>query len=225
MGGFTVVWVLAIGAVLVYSGVRWYLSDEQKAKRALREAQQLPIREVRDGQVVKVCGRLRYVGEPLVAPLSGRRCGAWRVEVDEYQSRGKGGSWHNVITETEAGDIELDDGTGTARVSALGAQLVVVKDAHYSSGTFNDPTPVLERYLAKHGQEATGMLGFNKGFRYREGALEEGEEVAVLGVARWQHHPRAEARGARGYRELPRRLVLEPPAAAALIVSDDPSVL
>jgi len=175
--------------------------------------------------MVKICGRLRYVGEPRIAPLSGRRCGAWRVEVDEYRRSGKSGSWHNVITELDAGEIELDDGTGRARVNALGAQLVIVKDAHYTSGTFNDASAVLERYLARHGHESTGFLGLNKGLRYKEGVLEEGEDVAVLGLARWEHDPSVDSRGARGYRELPRRLVIDTAPDGQLIVCDDPAVL
>lgn len=224
MSGFVVVAVAVTAGALVFTGLRWYFGPEQKAKRALREARTVPIERASEGRVVKVCGRLRYAGEPLRAPLSGRPCAAWRVEVDEYRRSGKSGHWSNIITEMDGGPLEVEDDTGRARVDALGAQLVILRDAHFTSGTFNDAGPALEAYLARHGHDSTGFLGLNRGLRYKEGVLEEGEEVAVLGLARWEHDPSVDARGARGYRELPRRLVVDATAEGKLLVSDDPSV-
>ena len=48
-------------------------------------------------------------------------------------------------------DFVLDDGTGRAIVEAEDAQVSVVMDAHFRSGAFNDATPQLESFLAKHG--------------------------------------------------------------------------
>tara|TARA_B110000211_G_C13988009_1_gene512633 strand:+ start:189 stop:446 length:258 start_codon:yes stop_codon:yes gene_type:complete len=41
-------------------------------------------------------------------------------------------------------------------------------------------------FLAEHGTESEGFLGFNKKLRYNEGILEEGEVVAVLGKGTWK---------------------------------------
>ncbi len=62
----------------------------------------------------------------------------------------------------------------------------MVFDAKFSSGTFNDPSNRLIQYLEQFGKESTGMLGFNKTLRFREGILEIGEKVAVLGEGRWK---------------------------------------
>ena len=70
-------------------------------------------------------------------------------------------------------------------------QKYVVFDAKFSSGTFNDPSNRLIQYLEQFGKESTGILGFNKILRFREGILEIGETVAVLGEGRWKdaHEP------------------------------------
>ena len=78
-------------------------------------------------------------------------------------------------------DFVLDDGTGPAIVEVEDAQISVVMDARFRSGAFNDATPQLESFLAKHGWKSTGLFGFNKSLRYAEGVLEEGESVTVFG--------------------------------------------
>ena len=44
----------------------------------------------------------------------------------------------------------------------------------------------LEKLLRKHQKESTGFFGFNKTLRYREGIIEEGEAIAVKGLAQWK---------------------------------------
>jgi len=218
---FAAVFVAVIGLILS----KMYMSPRQVAKRALGAVQLVPIARASEGSLVKVTGRLSIVGEPLRAPLSGRECAAWHVEVDQHESSGDGGgSWKNIIWETSAGTFLFQDSTGRAIVNALGARLVLVLDAHFKSGTFNDARPQLEAYLTSHGHESTGFLGFNKAIRYREGALEAGEEVTVLGQAHWEPDPDPHA-PSQGYRQRAMRLVLDIPSGEAeMIVSDDPNL-
>lgn len=216
--------ILVLVAFVVIAILAWYFDEERRAKRALRSIPAMPIAEAPEGGVVKVCGTLRYAGEPIVAPLSGRSCAAFLVEVEEHQRSGKQSRWRTIITERNAVDFLVEGADGHALVRASGAQLVLVRDARFTSGVFNDATPELERYLARHGHHSTGLFGFNKAIRYKEGVLEEGEEVAVLGLARWEHDPDVAAAGG-GYRERPRRLVLDLSDQGQLLVSDDASVL
>jgi hypothetical protein len=61
----------------------------------------------------------------------------------------------------------------------------LVPDANYSSGAFDDATPELEEFLSIYNLKSTGMFGFNKKLRYREGVLEKDEMCAVLGEGQW----------------------------------------
>jgi hypothetical protein len=100
-----------------------------------------------------------------------------------------------------------------------------VLDHSDSSGFLNDASPELEAFLSERGHQSTSFLGMNKTMRYREGALETGEQIAVVGLAHWEDDPEAGAidTGGGGFRDAVRkkRLVLTASEGAALHASDD----
>jgi hypothetical protein len=117
------------------------------------------------------------------------------------------------------------DETGVARVDLSGADAAVTIDYERSSGTWNNATPELEEFLAARGKSSKGGV-FDKTLRYREGVIEEGETVTVVGHARWEVDASldvASAAGA-GYREAPKRLVLSSNASSRLLVTDAPDM-
>jgi len=205
---------------------QWIFSRGVTAKRQLRRVPRVLIDQFPEGAVGKVVGRLAYVGEPLVSPLTGRRCAQYRVIVEEYRSNGNSGSWHPIIEDEESQNFILKDKTGEVLVTMNGARVVVTKDAQYRSGTFNDATPSLESFLVKHRYQSTGWI-FNKSLRYEEGVLAEGEEVTICGMGRWENTPEpvtpSTTGGSRDQR--PRRLVIRNADQAPLYVSDDYGVL
>ena len=191
----------------------WFFSKDQRIKRALKKAPRLTVSNYHGGTEAKLVGRVRLLNE-LASPLTGRPCAHYQVKVDEHRSSGKSSHWHNIIKEERSVTFELDDGTGRAIVEAENGQIVVVKDAHFRSGTFNDATPLLENVLSRHGCRSTGLFGLNKGLRYNEGVIEQGEVVAVFGRGVWKK----DASGTR-------RLFMIQPQEGHLLVSDDPSTL
>lgn len=213
MGLFSI--LLAIGAIVAVGALlQRYCARDAIVKRRLRRGRLHSIRLFPQGARARIVGRLEHVEEPLVAPLSGRRCAHYHVVVEV--SKGESG-WQRFVEDEEGRDFLLSDGTGRALVRMSGAEVAVTKDVHFRSGTFNAATPSLELFLAKHGRGIKDWFGFNRPLRYKEGVLEDGEEVTVCGVGRWE-----DGQGA-GNRE--RRLVLEGTVAHPLLVSDDTDVV
>lgn len=204
----------------------WYFSEAQKIKRALRDAEHVPIARYPHGGIKKVIGVLSVEGELLTAPLSGRPCAAWEVIVQEQRSSGKSTSWHTIICEVEAVPFILEDHTGRAHIDPSGAQLVVTADQHSRSGTFDDPTPEEHAFLDRHGEEGTGWV-FNRTLRYREGVLEADELVAVLGQGTVSYDDAPERQHLGGYRSLAasKRLYIRAAGGHPLYISDDASVV
>ena len=192
---FIIVIVVLVGA-MIWGLLSWYCSKDRVTLRRLRRAPLRAIDSFPDGQSGRIVGRLVYASEPLIAPLSNRPCAYYHVMVEEYQSSGETGYWKKVIDSEQGRDYILEDETGKALVRMNDARIAVHKDEHYRSGTFNDATPNLERFLNEHGDRSTGFLGLNKSLRYEEGALEEGEEVTVLGVGHWIDNPQKDLDGA-----------------------------
>jgi len=171
-----------------------------------------------EGRPARIVGRV-VDGPCLTAPLSGRACVFYEVVVEEYRSMGKLHSWHPIIQEADGVPFVLDDGTGLAHVDPDGAGLAVRRDSITESGTFDEPTQAELEFLARHGQQGKGVV-FNRALRYREGALEIGETIAVAGVGVREPDPDGAAR-ATGYRDGPPTIVhLASSPGMALLISD-----
>jgi hypothetical protein len=161
-------------------------SKKTIVKRKLKEGKRIPIASFKHNEKARVVGRVECIDEPLIAPLSGRKCAYYCVQVEVKKSSGKSSSWHDLIEEEVAGKFVVRDGESCAIVDTSQIKTYLVPDAHFSSGFMNDAAPVLERYLLKHGFRSTGILGLNKTLRYKEGILEIGETVAVYGKGSWK---------------------------------------
>jgi hypothetical protein len=224
MPEFFPLFLLGVGVLVTIAVLGAFFSRDARVKRALRKAPLHTTASFPPDAVATVQGTVCYLGDaPLIAPLTGRPCAYYEAIVEEYRSSGRSGSWYRVIQEHQGQDFLLDDGQGTARVSMAAATVALAKDAHFRSGLFQDATPVLEEFLARHGRQSQGWL-FNKNLRYREGVIEAGELVAVCGQGQREADPTPGA-ATGGYRETPTRLVLAPSPSMPLYVSDDMSTL
>jgi hypothetical protein len=174
----------------------------------------------------KIVGSLVYIGEPLSSPLTGRTCAYYEILVEEYHSgTDDDGYWETMIQESQGQDFVIEDDTGTAIVNPIGAQVALTVDSRTKSGTFDAPTEQERNYLNSHGQEGEGWWGFNKSLRYREGILEAGEAVAVLGRGVKEPDPDG-VEQARGYRSAPpMRLRMRGSQKGPLLISDDTSTV
>jgi hypothetical protein len=224
MPDFFPLFLVGVGVLVTIAVLGAFFAQDARVKRALRKAPLHTTATFPANAVATVQGTACYLGAaPLVAPFTGRACAYYEAVVEEYRSSGRSGSWYRVIVERQGQDFLVDDGQGTARVSMGNATVALVKDAHFRSGLFQDASPVLEDFLARHGRSSQGWL-FNKNLRYREGVIEAGELVAVCGQGR--HEPDPDPRSATGgYRDTAARLVLSAPPAMPLYVSDDMSAL
>jgi len=220
---FFLVGAVVIGAIALAFK---YFSPTARARRALRAAARVSVAEARDGQLIKIVGRLRSdpAARRLAAPLTGRACAYHETVVEERRSSGKSSHWRTLIREVDfAGSFFVDDGSGQALVEVASPRVVLVTDAHFRSGTFNDAAQELENFLTRHGESSEGWV-FNRPLRYSEGALEEGEEVAVFGRCVLEPDPDPSGAGV-GYRERAMRVKIMSPLNGELLISDDPRTL
>jgi hypothetical protein len=214
-----------IPTVLSIFFLSWYFSDAAKLRRAMRDAPIRRVGDVLEGEVARVVGEVEPL-ELVEAPLSGRACVYWQVLVQEYRNSGKSGRWVTVIDEDAGEDFLVRDVTGKALVKVAVTSSLLDKDYERSSGFMNDATPELEAFLAARGERSQGWV-LNKRMRYREGVVEPGERVCVVGVGRWERDPNEHAQPGQGYRDaqLPQRLILESPQVGSLLLSDEPAMV
>lgn len=195
-------------------------AERARLLRWMRRQPRRAIADAVDGAVVRLVGQVTVSGTPLQAPLTGRPCAAWRIVIEEYRSNGKTGSWHQVGEAHDGVEFVIDDGTGRAWIEPRAARVEMVFDQTTRSGTLDDPTAIEEGLLLRLGISGRGWL-FNKSLRYREGALEPGETIAVVGQVHREPDP---AGGGGGYRTAPMRTRMGGAGERGLVITDEPSV-
>jgi hypothetical protein len=225
--------ILIITAILTAAFIGTHVCYQRfsaggRLRRALRRAPRVSVADAPDGEVVRIVGRVRFADlEPLSAPVSNRRCAYYEIEVEERSGVGRNQSWSKVLEHKEHLErFVIEDETGRALVEPKAPRVVLNMDTHLSSGMSKDPPLELRSFLMVHGVATEGLL-FNKTMQYTEGALEEGEQVTVLGRCRREPDPEPGAGPAgAGYRQVPLRLrIVEPGDGVPMVLSDDPSTL
>lgn len=216
-----VVLAVVAGVAVIAASLVW--NEKSRIRRELRSAPLVDIAELREGRTGRIVGRVGD-GETLQAPFTGRSCVFYEASVEEYRSSGKTGSWRQVVREAMGVRFVLDDGTGRAIIDPSGARVAVDLDMTTRSGTFDDATPIEEQFLTRHGLRSTGWV-FNKSLRYREGVIEVGETIAVMGQGVREPDPDAVGKVG-GYRSgPPTRLRLGGSARHPILLSDAPDTL
>lgn len=209
--------LLAVAATAVIVLVRWWRDPERRTRSAIRQARRTLIAEVPADLPVKIVGAVRTPKSPLRAPLTGRVCVAYDVHVQMVGNNRR----DTLIRARDFCEFVLEDASGRALVVPFTSAIAIVKDRHSSSGLLADATPEQQAFLAAHGEKSVGPLGLNRPLVFQEGILEEGEQVAVVGMGRWEADPEPDAEHTGGYRNSARRLRMQDAAWLPLQISDD----
>jgi hypothetical protein len=176
----------AIGIVLLIS-LSYFFSEEVRIKRIFKKAPFKLMSDFKDGEVAKVIGNIISVEEPLIAPLSGRKCVQYQIIVEKDEGGSEEGSRYEVIIDdTVKSKFLIKDGDYLAMINDPDLKSLIEMDKEYSSGFLKDAESNLEVYLKSHGKQSENFFGFNKKLRYKEGILALGEEVAVYGSGNWK---------------------------------------
>jgi hypothetical protein len=192
------------------------------------------ISQARMGDTVKIVGKVRATAAPFTAPLTGATCLWYRTVAQTWD-----GFLYSPrrITESKSQDFFVDDDSGSALIRMQGA--VVSLEEMRAGWSYEPPAPWedpgtaptenVERFLVSHGYELRyhqrsileRMLSEapkQRGARYREVVLREGDRVAVLGKAVEERDPTA---APMGLRQPMLRIVLGEPSESVVIVSNE----
>ncbi|WP_053970612.1 hypothetical protein [Mangrovimonas sp. ST2L15] len=159
----------------------------------LRTLKRLPSRSingVKSNEFVKIHGKALHANEPLLAPLSRRKCVFYSIKIEQKKGSGKNSHWKTLVQEERYQDFFVEKNGELLLIKPTKNPLnyinYLVTDKETDSGTFNDPTPEFERLLSQYGISSTGLFGFNKSLRYTEGIISVGERITVAGKVFWK---------------------------------------
>jgi len=175
--------IIFVGVIIFF--INFY-NTKNTILRELKKGKRKAIRHAKENEYIKIIGKAKYVNEPLIAPLSGRKCVYYHVLVERKGDK----SWHNLIDETISQDFFIETKGEMALIKPNQPKnfkkIYLVKDHTKNSGFLNDATERLELYLKKHDETSTNFIGLNKTIRYREGIIELNENIAIKGIANWK---------------------------------------
>lgn len=182
--------ILTLGTVGGIAGVLVYSSDRVQMRLRFREFKVADLAKLPENRRAKIVGTVVNAPHTLLSPLTRRQCVCYQIIADTY-----GGQ---VIHEFYAVPFFVDDGTGRALVDPARGVVRVIK-SHERRLTLDETGTENEReFLARYG---LGEI-HPGGYRFREGIIEAGDVVEVIGAG--VHEPDPEAVGTeRGYRDLP----------------------
>lgn len=178
---------LIIGIIIFCA---FYFSTKQVVLRKLSKTRQKPIAGLKTNEFIKIHGKALHVQEPLIAPLSKRKCIFYTIKIERRVHTGKSAHWKTIVDEEKIQDFFLEQDGSYAMVKPTKtpknyiSHLVV--DSKTSSGTFKDPTPEFEALLRIYNINPNNFFGFNRPLRYKEAIIEVGEHITVAGIARWK---------------------------------------
>jgi len=181
------IFISALSVIGIIIFVSYYYGNKAKVLRALKELNPSIIINARENQSVKIIGTISSSNSFLISPLTQRKCVYYKVHVEKQVSSGNSSHWETIIEDNKANDFMIESGGENAYVKMQHYKSYLIEDGAFESGTFNDATPKLEKYLNSFGKESEGLFGFNKTIRYKEGILEINEPVAVKGIANWKN--------------------------------------
>ena len=144
------------------------------------------ISEVKEGENVRIKGKVVYLGKTMLAPLSKRKCVYYHVTVKDSSHSKEIFKNHINLDEEYTEDVVVFDGENYAVINTNNVVSHIAKDENFYSGFWNISTPELKAFLKKHGERETNYVGWSLDLYASEGILEEGETLTVAGKATWR---------------------------------------
>ncbi len=185
-----VIFVIIIAFALIVF-LSFYYSRKNVVLRKLSRTPRKSRSGFKTNEFLKVSGKALHVKDPLIAPLSKRKCIFYSIVVEKQVNNGKSRSWKTILKEEKFQEFFIDDRGELIIVRPKDTPRnfisYLVKDHKLSSGFLNDPSPEFDSFLRRHFIEPTNILGFNKTLRYREGIIEIGEIITAAGIAKWKN--------------------------------------
>lgn len=196
-GTFGIIWL----GSFIYS----YFWGRRKFIRTFKEVELRTLNDCIDGQVVRIQGILKSIGDPMLAPFSKKSCSAYQTTAFRQEEvatvKGTGTHveqktiWETIKVVSEAKDFLIKCGEQYALVRVADSQIKIHEDIVYDEPDYkrdrggflteaenNKRKEVLEQ-MGLQSRNYVGVYAAN--IKFKEGVLEPDEQVAVKGQGKW----------------------------------------
>ncbi|WP_298550182.1 hypothetical protein [uncultured Algibacter sp.] len=181
--------VIAISVFAIIAFLIYFYSPKTIILRRLKNLQSQRIGSLKTKTYSKIEGKALNIEDPLIAPLSKRKCVFYKMQIQKKVSSGKNSRWKTIVSEERIQDFFIEQ-TGE-RIVVLPIKTpkdyydYLVTDKKASSSLFKELTPEFASLLKVHNIKTDNLFGFNKQLRYKEAIVEVGERIIVAGYVNW----------------------------------------
>ncbi|MBN1295934.1 hypothetical protein JXA80_04080 [bacterium] len=176
------------GIVLLVGGsiMAYYLfTREGRNRRRFNRLPVTPIAHFHDGLPGKIVGRANSIdGACIVAPLSGRECVFWRVQVSEPSGIDRN-TWHTLfLGSCDHQYLTITDETGTCRIPLKETAYILVDEQSFLPNLKNDDTERFRAFCRDRGIDlgyGFGIPGIKR-LKFYEWIIAAGDVTAGIGI-------------------------------------------
>ena len=158
----------------------------------------------------KIKAQVHPGGRLLKAPLTGRECVFYDLDVAEWLN----GTKTPLLEESSTELFYVDDGTGKVAVDP--SRVEISLPSSLVRGHSSEYPEAHRALLKRHGYGMVDWYGELRSLAFRERVVAPGDTITALGSIRYESDPH----GSAGYREQPRKRILGADAKHALLLSD-----
>jgi hypothetical protein len=212
----------ALGGIclLIFIGVvtaQW--SDPNAvARRRLQKTAATAIGEISQDGLFKIVGTVRYCAPPIIAPLTKRTCACYIAGVESTYVGSRSHSGLEIASEKKTTDFLVEDESGSVRVRTEDAVMLLSSDA--APADEEQATEIDNAIVEFLKSKGAAVIPPVNEIIYREGIVEEGEEVVVLAHISRVPVTRAGAMARSGYRDTPTELVARGSTQTPMVIDD-----
>ncbi len=181
--------IIAISLFALVAFLIYFFRPKTIILRRLKNLPHQRVGSLKTKTYSKIEGKALNIEEPLIAPLSKRKCVFYKMKIQKKVSSGKNSHWKTIVNEEHIQDFFIEQ-TGE-RLVVLPIKIpknyydYLVTDKKTSSGLFSELTPEFAELLKFYNIKTDNLFGFNKQLRYKEAIVEVGERITVAGYVNW----------------------------------------
>lgn len=165
--------------------------DERTISSEIARTETTEIRNLEAGPAeIKGSAQLPEQASPVQSPISRNDALAAHVEVQEWDSSGRAGNWQTMHETVVEAPMLVDDGTGTVHVELPSDDGLNVEQTVWEVESNEEPPDDVRRYVENVAglnipeRSDYGPVSIGEPRKYKEGYIEPGAKVYVLGSAR-----------------------------------------
>lgn len=200
-----IILVSTVGIISSFAYFYSYFWGHKKFVRTFKEVDRFKIDNCQDNELVRIQGQLVLLGEPLIAPYSGKLCSAFETRASTMEevltATGSGSHvkskpiWETIKLVTETSDFLIQCENSYALVRVEDCKLNIHEDTVHDESSYrrdrggfltDGENEKRKETLVRMNLPYRNYVGvYAEDIKFEEGVLEQGEQVAVRGVGNW----------------------------------------